>query len=95
VQLASSIAPEPPEPQRVPEISRRLGVLCSFLFLLCGLIAEDIKLPHPESMNGGDYVGWLLKAAIIGIEVSLAVNGGGAFCGESCGSGSREEKRRC
>jgi hypothetical protein len=75
MQLVSSIMPELPEPQRAPQISRGLGVLCSFSFFFLGLIAEGIKLPHPESMTGDDYAGWFLKAAIIGIEVSLAANG--------------------
>jgi len=39
------------------------------------VIVEGMKMPHPELMNGGDYVECYLKAAIIGIEVSLVVSG--------------------
>jgi hypothetical protein len=75
VQLASSFTPEPPEPHRVPGISRGLGAVFSVLFFFFGVIVEGMKMPHPELMNGGDYVECYLKAAIIGIKVSLVVSG--------------------
>ena len=56
MQLASGFTPEPPEPQRVPDISRGLGAVFSGLFFFLGLIVEGMKMPHPELMNGGEYV---------------------------------------
>ncbi|KAE9377652.1 hypothetical protein N431DRAFT_478838 [Stipitochalara longipes BDJ] len=76
LQLISRIMSAPlVEPRRFQETSRRLGVLFSFLCFLCGLFAEGVKLPHPESMSVGDYEVWFVKAAVIGFMVMAAASG--------------------
>jgi hypothetical protein len=76
LHLTSSLASAPPvAPHRIPETSRRLGALFSFLFFVCGLVAEGAKLPHPASMSVGDYGVWFLRAAAAGFMVMAAVSG--------------------
>ena len=63
------------EPHRIPETSRRLGAVFSFIFFLCGLVVEGAKLPHPESMSFGGFGVWFLRAAVIGFMVMAAASG--------------------
>jgi hypothetical protein len=76
LQLMWSILSSPlVEPHRIPETSRRLGAVFSFIFFLCGLVVEGAKLPHPESMSFGGFGVWFLRAAVIGFMVMAAASG--------------------